>query len=319
MSNIYNSYQDMLYRNNYICYRIHEVRIMEIRVLRYFLAVAREQNMTRAAKLLHVTQPTLSKQLKQLEEEVGKKLFIRSNYSIHLTEEGILLRKRAEDILNMVDKTMEEFQSLDDITGGDIYIGAAESQSFCYFATIAKQLQEKYPDVTFHLYSGNTEVIAERLERGLLDFAIIVQEVDLSKYNYIKVPTSDIWGVIMRKDAKLATKPCITVEDLLGIPLIVSRQGLTEDYPKLFQEKLDKMHIVATFDLIYNASIMVKKGFGYALSFDGLIDTSQDSELCFRPLTPELKTNMYIIWKKYQIFSPISQMLLTQMQEFFNH
>lgn len=291
---------------------------MEIRVLRYFLAIAREENMTRAAKYLHVTQPTLSKQIKQLEEEIGKKLFIRSNYSIKLTDEGLLLRKRAEDILSMVDKTMEEFQALDDITGGDIYIGAAESKSFSYFATVAKDLQLQYPNVKFHLYSGNTEVIAERLDRGLLDFAIIVQEVDLSKYNYIKIPTSDTWGVIMRKDSPLAKKEYITIEDLIDLPLIVSRQGITEDYPKLFKEKLDQLHIVATFDLIYNASIMVKEGFGYALSFDKIVDTSENSELCFRVLKPELKTNMYIIWKKYQVFTPIAEKLLSKMQQHFN-
>lgn len=291
---------------------------MEIRVLRYFLAIAREENMTRAAKYLHVTQPTLSKQIKQLEEEIGKKLFIRSNYSIKLTDEGLLLRKRAEDILSMVDKTMEEFQALDDITGGDIYIGAAESKSFSYFATAAKDLQLQYPNVKFHLYSGNTEVIAERLDRGLLDFAIIVQEVDLSKYNYIKIPTSDTWGVIMRKDSPLAKKEYITIEDLIDLPLIVSRQGITEDYPKLFKEKLDQLHIVATFDLIYNASIMVKEGFGYALSFDKIVDTSENSELCFRVLKPELKTNMYIIWKKYQVFTPIAEKLLSKMQQHFN-
>lgn len=291
---------------------------MEIRVLRYFLAIAREENMTRAAKYLHVTQPTLSKQIKQLEEEIGKKLFIRSNYSIKLTDEGLLLRKRAEDILSMVDKTMEEFQALDDITGGDIYIGAAESESFSYFATVAKDLQLQYPNVKFHLYSGNTEVIAERLDRGLLDFAIIVQEVDLSKYNYIKIPTSDTWGVIMRKDSPLVKKEYITIEDLIDLPLIVSRQGITEDYPKLFKEKLDQLHIVATFDLIYNASIMVKEGFGYALSFDKIVDTSENSELCFRVLKPELKTNMYIIWKKYQVFTPIAEKLLSKMQQHFN-
>ena len=291
---------------------------MEIRVLRYFLAIAREENMTRAAKYLHVTQPTLSKQIKQLEEEIGKKLFIRSNYSIKLTDEGLLLRKRAEDILSMVDKTMEEFQALDDITGGDIYIGAAESESFSYFATVAKDLQLQYPNVKFHLYSGNTEVIAERLDRGLLDFAIIVQEVDLSKYNYIKIPTSDTWGVIMRKDSPLAKKEYITIEDLIDLPLIVSRQGITEDYPKLFKEKLDQLHIVATFDLIYNASIMVKEGFGYALSFDKIVDTSENSELYFRVLKPELKTNMYIIWKKYQVFTPIAEKLLSKMQQHFN-
>ena len=291
---------------------------MEIRVLRYFLAIAREENMTRAAKYLHVTQPTLSKQIKQLEEEIGKKLFIRSNYSIKLTDEGLLLRKRAEDILSMFDKTMEEFQALDDITGGDICIGAAESESFSYFATVAKDLQLQYPNVKFHLYSGNTEVIAERLDRGLLDFAIIVQEVDLSKYNYIKIPTSDTWGVIMRKDSPLAKKEYITIEDLIDLPLIVSRQGITEDYPKLFKEKLDQLHIVATFDLIYNASIMVKEGFGYALSFDKIVDTSENSELCFRVLKPELKTNMYIIWKKYQVFTPIAEKLLSKMQQHFN-
>ena len=291
---------------------------MEIRVLRYFLAIAREENMTRAAKYLHVTQPTLSKQIKQLEEEIGKKLFIRSNYSIKLTDEGLLLRKRAEDILSMVDKTMEEFQALDDITGGDIHIGAAESESFSYFATVAKDLQLQYPNVKFHLYSGNTEVIAERLDRGLLDFAIIVQEVDLSKYNYIKIPTSDTWGVIMRKDSPLAKKEYITIEDLIDLPLIVSRQGITEDYPKLFKEKLDQLHIVATFDLIYNASVMVKEGFGYALSFDKIVDTSENSELCFRVLKPELKTNMYIIWKKYQVFTPIAEKLLSKMQQHFN-
>lgn len=291
---------------------------MEIRVLRYFLAIAREENMTRAAKYLHVTQPTLSKQIKQLEEEIGKKLFIRSNYSIKLTDEGLLLRKRAEDILSMVDKTIEEFQALDDITGGDIYIGAAESESFSYFATVAKDLQLQYPNVKFHLYSGNTEVIAERLDRGLLDFAIIVQEVDLSKYNYIKIPTSDTWGVIMRKDSPLAKKEYITIEDLIDLPLIVSRQGITEDYPKLFKEKLDQLHIVATFDLIYNASVMVKEGFGYALSFDKIVDTSENSELCFRVLKPELKTNMYIIWKKYQVFTPIAEKLLSKMQQHFN-
>lgn len=302
-----------------MCYSLLEVSTMEIRVLRYFLAVAREQNMTKAAKLLHVTQPTLSKQLKQLEEEIGKKLFIRSNYSIKLTEEGILLKKRTEDILNMVDKTMDEFQSLDDINGGDIYIGAAESESFCYFATIAKELQLKYPNVTFHLYSGNSETITDRLDRGLLDFGIIVQEVDLSKYNYLKIPTSDTWGVIMPKDSELALKNSITIEDVLDLPLILSRQGIIEDYPKIFKEKIDQLHIVATFDLIYNASIMVKKGLGYAISFDKIIDTSENSGLCFRPLVPELKTNMYIIWKKYQIFSPIAKKLLNEMEEYFDN
>lgn len=292
---------------------------MEIRVLRYFLAVAREENMTRAAEYLHVTQPTLSKQIKQLEEEIGKKLFIRSNYSIKLTEEGLLLRKRAEDIIKMVDKTIDEFHSLDEINGGDIYIGSAESDAIKYFTWAAKNLYKKYPNIRFHLYSGNTETVTERLDKGLLDFAIIVQDVDLSKYNYLKVPSQDTWGVIMRKDSFLANKETITINDLLKLPLIVSRQGITEDYPKWFGEKLDQLNIVATFDLIYNASIMVKEGFGYALSFDKLIDTSQESELCFRPLKPSLETNMYVIWKKYQVFTPLADLLLKEMQNIFSN
>lgn len=292
---------------------------MEIRVLRYFLAVAREENMTRAAKYLHVTQPTLSKQIKQLEDEVGKKLFIRSNYSIKLTQEGLLLRKRAEDIVKMVDKTMDEFHSLDEINGGDIYIGGAESDTIKYFTWAARNLHEKYPNIRFHLYSGNTETVAERLDKGLLDFAIIVQDVDLSKYNYLKVPSKDQWGVIMRKDSPLASKTTVTLNDILTLPLIISRQGITEDYPKWFGEKMDQLNIVATFDLIYNASILVKEGFGYALSFDKLVDTSQESELCFRPLNPVLETNMYVIWKKYQVFTPLATLLLKEMQDIFSN
>ena len=171
---------------------------MEIRVLRYFLEMAREGNITRAAERLHVSQPTLSKQLKDLEGELGKKLFVRSNYSVKLTDEGMLLRKRAEDILDMVDKTADEFKALGEITGGDIRIGCAESDGVKYLARCVKSLQEQYPRIRLHLYSGNTEDVAERLDRGLLDFAVLAQEVDLSKYNYLEVPHSDRWGLVMR-------------------------------------------------------------------------------------------------------------------------
>lgn len=292
---------------------------MEIRVLRYFLAAAREENMTRAAELLHVTQPTLSKQIKQLEEELGKKLFVRSNYSIKLTEEGMLLRKRAEDIINMVDKTMDEFLALDEINGGDIYIGAGESYAIRSFVRAAMMLQEKYSNIRFHLFSGNTESVTERLDKGLLDFGILIQEVDISKYNFLKVPYEDEWGVIMRKDSPLAEKESISAEDLLSVPLIVSRQGMEMDYPKFFQEKEDQLHIAATYDLLFNASIMVKEGYGYALGLNHLVNTSMESELCFRPLSPQLKTNVYVVWKKYQIFSPVAELLLEEMQHLFEN
>ncbi|WP_087064132.1 LysR family transcriptional regulator [Intestinibacillus massiliensis] len=292
---------------------------MEIRVLRYFLEVAREGNITRAAERLHVSQPTLSKQLKDLEGELGKKLFARSNYSIKLTDEGMLLRKRAEDILDMVDKTADEFKSLGEVTGGDIRIGCAESDGVKYLARCVKSLQGQYPRIRLHLYSGNTEDVAERLDKGLLDFAVIAQEVDLSKYNDLEIPHADRWGLVMRKDSPLARKEAVQMEDLLGLPLICSRQGITEDFPKWFGEKMDRLNIVATFNLAYNAGILVREGMGYALSFDKLINTGADSELCFRPLMPTLETNLYLVWKKYQVFSRVAEVFLAQLKQEWTH
>lgn len=288
---------------------------MEIRVLRYFLAVAREGSITHAAQRLHVSQPTLSKQLKELEGELGKKLFVRGSFSVRLTEEGMLLRKRAEDILDMVDKTEEEFKALGEVNGGDIHIGCAESENIKYLARCVKALQTRYPRVRVHLYSGDTEDLSERLDRGLLDFAVIAQAVDLSKYNYLEVPESDTWGVVMRKDAPLAAKESIYINDLLDLPLIVSRQGLREDIPKLFGEKVDQLRVTTTINLTYNGSVMVREGLGYLLSFDKLVNTGEESDLCFRPLSPRLETNLYIVWKKYQAFSPAADALLRALQD----
>ncbi len=287
---------------------------MEIRVLRYFLEVAREGSVTHAAERLHISQPTLSKQLKDLEGELGKKLFVRGSFSVRLTEEGMLLRKRAEDILDMVDKTEEEFKALGELTGGDIRVGCAESDGIKYLARCVKALQEQYPRIRLHLYSGNTEDLSERLDRGLLDFAVIAQAVDLSKYNYLEMPSSDTWGIVMRKDSPLARKEAVQIADLLNLPLICSRQGITEDYPKWFGEKVDQLNIVATFNLAYNAGILAREGLGYVLTFDKLINTSVDSELCFRPLTPALETKMYVVWKKYQVFTKAAEVLLGQLQ-----
>lgn len=288
---------------------------MEIRVLRYFLEVAREENITKSAAYLHISQPTLSRQLKELEEELGKKLFVRSNYSVKLTEEGMLLRKRAEDILAMVDKTTEEFKALDEINGGDIHIGCAESEGMRCFIRAAKKLQERYPRIRYHFYSSGTDAVNERLERGLLDFAVIVQHVDLSKYNYLRLPSNDTWGLLMRKDSPLAKKTEIQTDDLMGIPLICSRQGMEEEMPKWLGEDLEKLHITATYDLLFNASVMVREGLGYALGFDKLIDTGAESELCFRPLSPALSSPMYVIWRKYQIFSPVAALLLEELKK----
>lgn len=290
---------------------------MEIRVLRYFLEIAREGNMTRAAEYLHVSQPTLSKQMKDLEAELGKKLFRRGSSSVSLTDEGMLLRKRAEDILDMVDKTTEEFGALDNIAGGEIHIGCAESHQIKYLARAIKLLKEKYPLFRYHLTSGNTEQVAERLDKGLLDMAVIVEPPNLSRYNYLEVPETDVWGVVMRRDCPLAAKERICVENLIGLDLICSAQAMQVDIPRWCGEKADMLKLSGTVNLVYNGSVFVREGLGYMLSFDKLAGTGEDSELCFRPLDPPLETKMYVIWKKYQVFTPIAQVLLEELKKGF--
>lgn len=288
---------------------------MEIRVLRYFLEIAREENMTRAAQRLHISQPSLSRQMKELEEELGKKLFTRSSYSIHLTDEGMLLRKRAEDLLAMADKITNEFQTMDDITGGDIYIGCAESYLIKYLAQAVRQLNQSYPSIHYHITSGDTAIVAERLDRGLFDMAFIVEPPDLSKYNYLKVPESDTWGVLMRKDCPLAQKSTIQLEDLVSYPVFCSEQSVKMDLPRWCGEKVDQLQIMATFNLSNNSAVFVREGLGVALTFDKLIETTSDSPLCFRPIIPQLHTQMYVIWKKYQVFTPVAQLLLDELKK----
>ncbi len=288
---------------------------MEIRVLRYFMEIAREENMTRAAQQLHVSQPSLSKEIKKLEEELGHSLFVRTNKSMQLTDTGMLLRKRAEDILAMVDKTAEEFSQIDNITGGEIHIGCAESIQIKHLAREIKEFKEQYPNFVFHVFSGDTEPVAERLDRGLLDLAVIVEPPNLSKYNYLTIPESDVWGLIMRRDSSLAEKKEITFEDLYGLPLFCSEQSINVDFPRWCGENIDRLNFAGTFNLSYNGSVFVREGLGYLLTFDKLIDTSDQSGLCFRPITPRLETKMYIIWKKYQIFSPIAELFLKKLRE----
>lgn len=290
---------------------------MEIRVLRYFLEIAREENMTRAAEKLHISQPSLSKEIKKLEEELGHELFVRTNKSMHLTDEGMLLRKRAEDILSMTDKTIEEFSQLDSITGGEIRIGCAESYLIKYLARSIRSFKEQYPNFIFHIFSGDTEPVAERLDRGLLDLAVIVEPPNLSKYNYLTVPECDKWGVVMLRDCPLAAKSEITFEDLYGLPLFCSEQSIKADFPRWCGENIDKLNFAGTFNLSYNGSIFVKEGLGCLLTFEHLIDTSEESGLCFRPITPALETKMYIIWRKYQVFSPIAELFVKKLKFVF--
>lgn len=286
---------------------------MEIRVLRYFLETAREGNMTRAAERLFISQPTMSKQLKELENELGAKLFIRSNYSIRLTEAGMLLRDRAEDILSLVDKTEAEFKSLEETNSGDIFVGAPESEAMSLFAEAVYSLQKNYPKIRCNIYSGNLSDVCERLDKGLLDFAIVMSYVDLSKYNYLELPMKDTWGILMRKDDPLSGKNAFGVSDLDKLPLICSRQWIDQESPRWLGSAAKDMNIVATYNLVYNGSVMVKAGMGYAVVLDKLVNTGEDSELVFRPLSSVPQTEMYVIWRKYQTFTPIADLLLQEL------
>ena len=296
---------------------------MEFRVLRYFLTVAREGSITAAANSLHLTQPTLSRQLQDLEKELGQKLLIRGKYKVSLTPEGMMLRKRAQEIVDMVEKTEAEFQSIKDIISGDIYIGGGESDSMKYIAEIIKEINKDYPGIKFHIYSGNAEDVTERLDKGLLDFGVLIQPVDLSKYDNLSLPEKDVWGVIMRKDSPLAQKDVIILEDLANLPLINSRQAMRKtssknEFIEWFQGKFDELNTVATINLVYNAAVMVKAGIGYAITLDKLVDTSKESELCFRPLYPKLESGLDIVWKKYQVFSPAVKLFLDRLQNGLN-
>lgn len=297
---------------------------MEIRVLRYFLTVAREGSITGAADYLHLTQPTLSRQLKDLEQELGKKLFIRSSHRIILTEEGMILRKRAEEILEMVDKLEAEFNSMEETIRGDVYIGGGETDAMKQIARVVKDLQMNYPNIRYHLYSGNEDDVTERLDKGLLDFGILIQPADLSKYHYINIPAKDVWGVVMRKDSPLAFKDTIQAVDLSNVPLICSRQAMKQTYSKnefsdWFGEDFDKLNIVTTYNLAYNAAIMVEEGIGYAITLDKIVNTSSDSSLCFRPLEPRLESGLNMVWKKHQVFSSAADLFLKEIQAKFRN
>ena len=295
---------------------------MEIRVLRYFLTVAREGSITRAANFLHLTQPTLSRQLQDLEKELGQKLFVRGSHNISLTPEGMILRKRAEEIVDMVDKTESVFRSISDTVSGDIYIGGGETESMKYIAEVIKDMKEEYPAIKYHLYSGNAEDVTERLDKGLLDFGILIQPTDLSKYEYITLPSKDVWGVLMKKNSALALKKEIKLDDLYDLPLICSRQvvrrtSVKNDFLEWLGGNFEKMNVAATYNLVYNARIMVEEGIGYALTLDKLVNTMHTSNIAFRPLSPKLESGLDIVWKKYQIFSPAANLFLSKLRERF--
>ena len=295
---------------------------METRALKYFLITAREGSITKAANSLGLTQPNLSRQINILERDIGKKLFNRSNYKIKLTSEGILLKKRAEEIIDMIEKTRAEFKSSDKIIAGDIRIGGGETHAIELITKIMRNIQKDYPNIQYHLHSGNSDDVSEKLDKGLLDFGILIEPAGILKYDFIKIPAKDTWGVLMRKDSKLAKKKFITKNDLIKLPIICSRQAVynrpsDNKFLEWFQSDFDKLNIVATYNLIYNASIMVKSGIGYAIGLDKLINVN-GSSLCFVPLKPKLEAELNIVWKKGQIFSPASGIFLDALYKKFS-
>lgn len=289
---------------------------MELRVLQYFLAVARENSISGAAEFLHLSQPTLSRQLKELEEELGKQLFIRGNRRITLTEEGMILRRRAEEVIELIKKAEDEITASDALLAGDIFIGAGETDGNRFLIKAMKAIQKDFPLVHFHIISGDKAMITEAIDRGLIDFGIVFGNIDTAKYDSIPVLYEDIWGVLMPRDAELAKKEFITAEDLMDKPLIISRQAFqNSELKNFFHMEQDKLNIAATYSLLFNGSLMVDEGLGYAICFDKLVNVSGNSNLCFRPLEPKIEAHMGIIWKKYQVFSKPVRKFLQKLQE----
>ena len=283
---------------------------MELRVLRYFIEVAREQNITAAADRLHISQPALSKQLMELEQELGKKFFNRGKRKTTLTDDGMFLYRRAQEIVDIADKTENAFKTTDEMISGDVSIGCGETQGMRTVIKAMKKLSGMHPDIRFHLYSGNDEDVSERLDNGLVDFGLFVGNTNLEKYDYIKLPDSDVWGVLMTTDCPLAAHPTVKPADIADTPILCSRQALhSNELSGWLGRDFSKLNILSTHNLVYNAALMVKAGMGCALTIDNLINT-EGTELTFRPLEPLMKADLFFAWKKYQAFSKAAEMFL---------
>ena len=289
---------------------------MELRELKYFLAVAKEESISKAAETLFVTQPNLSRQMQNLENEIGQQLFIRGSRKIKLTEAGKLLYKRAEEIIQLYNKTEKELNSPITDISGDIYIGGGESHAMSIIAKSAYKVQAQYPAVKFHIFSGDSATISERLDKGLIDFGIFIEPFDLSKYDYLRLPLTDTWGVLARKDSPLAQKQYVTPEDLWDKPIIRSRQSLGKNLiSQWFRKNDEELNIVATGNLLYNMSLLVEEGLGYAVCLDKIIKTDEKSNLRFIPLYPTLQSHLDIAWKKYQVFPKCAEIFLKTLKE----
>ena len=292
--------------------------MIETRLLQYFLAVAEEQSITRAADYLHITQPTLSKQMMELEASLGKQLLIRGKKKITLTDDGAYLRSRAQEIISLMEKTEASFRESEQVITGDVYIGCGEHRSSFPIIQMIKTIREEYPDIHFHFFSGNADAITEKLDKGLLDMGFLLEPEINPRYDYQKLPLYETWGVLTRKDSKLANRDSITFKELSDLPLIMPSQTSNSNrITTFFEDTLSSPHMVASYNLIYNAGLMVEAGIGYALCIDDLINTEGDHPLTFVPLTPPLQSNVYLFTKKYQVFSKATKLFLDRLQEDF--
>ena len=294
---------------------------MELRILKYFLAVAQEENFTRAAEKLHLSQPTLSRQLKDMEKEYGRALFVRQPRRILLTEEGLLLKKRAEEILSLVAKTENELLHSTDSLSGEIRIGSGESINFQMVMDIAQKMRQHYPKVNFHIISGDSLTTMSLLDKGLVDFVFGYGKSDPEKYAWCTLPARDRWGVIMPRDSSLAVKEAIEPADLHDKPLILSRQAMStsthgDPVKQWLAKPLAQLNIIGSYNLLFNGLMMVRAHMGYAIAFENLLNP-YDTELCFRPLIPTVYDTPLIIWQKQQIFSKSSQYFLKLLKESF--
>lgn len=286
--------------------------MMELRVLRYFLMAAREENMTKAAQLLHVTQPTLSRQIMQLEEELGCKLFRRSNHNIYLTEEGMLLKKRAQDIITLADRTQKEFEDRQDEMAGEIVFGCAEAKCMQELAGVIAAFQKDHPLVKYEIYTANADDIKERLDRGLIDIGLLSEPVDISKYNFHRLKKKEKWRALVPNDSELARKEVITPADLLDIPIMLVKRDLVKnEVENWFGEYFSQIRVVGTYNLLNNAAVMVENHIGVLLSYPvGAIYEN----LTFVPLSPPLETGFVLVWRKNQVLSSPVQNFLDRIR-----
>ena len=288
---------------------------MDVRVLNYFLTVAQEESITRAADVLHTTQSNLSRQLSALESEVGKKLFERGKRKITLTEEGMFLRKRAAEIVALVERTESELSDFDAEATGIVHIGAAETRSMRLISEAMLSLRRRFPKLQFDLFSGSTIEVTEMLQKGLLDFGVLVGPVDIQQYDYVQLPEKDIFGLLMRKDHPLASKAAIRPADVKHEPVIVSHQQTDANVLSgWLGADVQTLNIVSYFNLITTPAMMVEAGLGCAFSFDGLVHTGEESQLCFRSLAPKVEASLFLVWKRYQPFAKPAKLFLEEVR-----